>query len=242
MALAARRPRGDALRRLNQPGRFRDQDVTIQDVFEAIGATRPATSPTRSFTSSRLRLSGRRGVRGPVHGQDDGLRVRGDGHLPDGRVMVPAVLGQKARWPAGRAPHSPGPRQRPPPKQMITRESLAPRSPRLRFGRLHERRAAPAWPWPAKPGSSRDRRLRSRLAPDPATRGHEARWGGTSRRPVPGGRGGPDPQRLIEGALLPSRVADRTGPHLGEEASTFEEPRVRWSSAPSRNRSNPRAA
>ncbi len=67
------------------PGRWRGRDVTIQDVFEAIGAHAAGDLSDAELAGARgLRQPGRRGLRGPVHRQHDGLRVRGDGHLADG--------------------------------------------------------------------------------------------------------------------------------------------------------------
>ena len=59
------------------PGRWHDRDVTIQDVFEAVGAHAAGTlehaGPRLARTAG---LPGRRRLRRPVHRQHDGDRVR----------------------------------------------------------------------------------------------------------------------------------------------------------------------
>ena len=67
------------------PGRWRGRDVTIQDVFEAIGAHAAGDLSDEELHGARgVREPRRRGLRRSVHRQHDGLRVRGDGHLADG--------------------------------------------------------------------------------------------------------------------------------------------------------------
>ena len=57
------------------PGRFRGRDVTIQDVFEAVGAAAAGTDDRRRRARAReRRVPGRRRVRRPVHRQHDGDR------------------------------------------------------------------------------------------------------------------------------------------------------------------------
>ena len=51
------------------PGRFRGRDVTIQDVFEAVGAHAVEHERRRTPRARGRRLSGRRSVRRPVPGQ-----------------------------------------------------------------------------------------------------------------------------------------------------------------------------
>ena len=78
----ARHPLAAALRRLDRPGRWHGRDVTIVDVFEAIGA-----HAAGEMTDEELReLEGsrqprRRRLRRPVHREHDGLRLRGAGDL-----------------------------------------------------------------------------------------------------------------------------------------------------------------
>ncbi len=67
------------------PGRWRDRDVTIQDVFEAIGAHAAGDLSDEDLHGARgVRQPRRRGLRRSIHRQHDGLRVRGDGHLAHG--------------------------------------------------------------------------------------------------------------------------------------------------------------
>ena len=64
------------------PGRWHDHDVTIVDVFEAIGAHAAGEHVRRGAARARgCRQPRRRRLRRPVHRQHDGLRVRGAGDL-----------------------------------------------------------------------------------------------------------------------------------------------------------------
>ena len=59
------------------PGRWHDRDVTIQDVFEAVGAHAAGTLEHAGPRLARAPgLPGRRRLRRPVHRQHDGDRVR----------------------------------------------------------------------------------------------------------------------------------------------------------------------
>ena len=59
------------------PGRFRGRDVTIQDVFEAVGAHAAGTmSDGRAARARERRVPGRRRVRRAVHGEHDGDGAR----------------------------------------------------------------------------------------------------------------------------------------------------------------------
>ncbi len=74
------------------PGRWRGRDVTIQDVFEAIGAQAAGELSAEELDGARgLCEPGPRGLRRAVHRQHDGLRVRGAGDLAAGSAMVPAA-------------------------------------------------------------------------------------------------------------------------------------------------------
>ena len=58
------------------PGSFQGHDVTIQDVFEAVGAHGAGTDDRRRAVRSRSdRVPGRRRVRRAVHGEHDGDRL-----------------------------------------------------------------------------------------------------------------------------------------------------------------------
>ena len=88
------------------PGRFQGHDVTILDVFEAVGAHAAGQDERRGARRARGgRQPGRRRLRRPVHRQHDGHGLRGDGHQPDARSsMVPAQEPTQGRGrPRGRA-------------------------------------------------------------------------------------------------------------------------------------------
>ena len=69
------------------PGRWRGKDVTIQDVFEGIGAHAAGDlSGRRAARPREPREPGRRRLRRPVHRQHDGDGVRGARHLADGQL------------------------------------------------------------------------------------------------------------------------------------------------------------
>ena len=80
------------------PGRFHGRDVTIQDVFEAVGAHAAGRMTRRRAARARgRRLPGRRRLRRPVHRQHDG---DGDdvprASSPMGAASVPATDPTKA--------------------------------------------------------------------------------------------------------------------------------------------------
>ena len=59
------------------PGRYRGADVTIQDVFEAVGAHAAGTiTDERGARARERRVPRRRRVRRPVHREHDGDRAR----------------------------------------------------------------------------------------------------------------------------------------------------------------------
>ena len=61
------------------PGRFHGNDVTVQDVFEAVGAHSARQDVRRGAARAGMRrLSVGRLLRRPVHRQHHGLRLRGD--------------------------------------------------------------------------------------------------------------------------------------------------------------------
>ena len=81
------------------PGRYKGQDVTILDVFEAVGAHAAGKITDEELQRARGgRLAGRRRVRRPVHRQHDGDGLRGARHLADGLGDGPGRLrGQEPR-------------------------------------------------------------------------------------------------------------------------------------------------
>ena len=73
------------------PGNFQGHDVTIQDVFEAVGAHAPRRHERRrSVRPGEQRLSRRRRLRRPVHRQHHGLVIEMLGIAPMGDSSVPA--------------------------------------------------------------------------------------------------------------------------------------------------------
>ena len=63
------------------PGQFQGREVTIQDVFEAVGAHAAGRMTDQEFKHARgRRLPGRGRLRRPVHRQHDGDRLRGARH------------------------------------------------------------------------------------------------------------------------------------------------------------------
>ncbi len=67
------------------PGRWRGKDVTIQDVFEAIGKhTTGEMSDDDLYELEGCASPGAGRLRRAVHREHDGLRLRGDGNQPDG--------------------------------------------------------------------------------------------------------------------------------------------------------------
>ena len=80
------------------PGRFRGRDVTIQDVFEAVGAAAAGTMIERRRARARgRRLPGRRRVRRPVHREHDGDGARVPRHQPGRAERRPRDRSGEAR-------------------------------------------------------------------------------------------------------------------------------------------------
>ena len=153
------------------PGRWRGKDVTILDVFEAIGAHAAGNMSDEDLLELEdVREPRRRRLRRPVHRQHDGLRVRGDGDLARwarrwsrrrtarrrevadevGELAV-KVLAEDLR-----------------PSKIITARVDRERDRlRLRVGRLDERRAPPARGRARGGDRAGHRRLRADLARAP---------------------------------------------------------------------------
>ena len=75
------------------PGTYQGRDITIQDVFEAVGAHAKGTIDDDELLAiERARLPDDRVVRRHVHGEHDGRRRRGARHVAAGlRRRPPAV-------------------------------------------------------------------------------------------------------------------------------------------------------
>ena len=82
------------------PGRWHDRDVTIQDVFEAVGAHAAGNAEHAGPRLARAPgLPGRRRLRRAVHRQHDGDRVRVPRHLAVRQRQRPGHRrGQGRRW------------------------------------------------------------------------------------------------------------------------------------------------
>ena len=69
------------------PGTFRGETVTIQEVFEAVGAHAAGKiSDADLHELEGVALARRRRLRRPVHRQHDGARLRDARHLGDGQL------------------------------------------------------------------------------------------------------------------------------------------------------------
>ena len=109
------------------PGHYQGRDITIMDVFEAVGAHAAGKITDQELAEHRGRGQPRRGrLRRPVHGQHDGDGVRDDGHQPDRPEPRP---GRRTR-PRPTSPSRPASwswtcsRRGQRPSDLITRESL----------------------------------------------------------------------------------------------------------------------
>ena len=142
------------------PGHFHGNDVTIRDVFEAIGAHATGRMSDEELRRARVRRQpGRRRVRRPVHRQHDGDGLRGARHLADGP--------------------EPRPRRRTRPRPQVAYEAgklvvdvlkrglrperhhhqgVAGERDRRRglLGRLDQRASCTCWRWPARSGVELD--------------------------------------------------------------------------------------
>ena len=71
------------------PGTLQGRDITIQDVFEAVGAHAKGTIDDAELARHRARrVPGHGLVRRHVHGEHDGRRRRGDRHVAAGRRVA----------------------------------------------------------------------------------------------------------------------------------------------------------
>ncbi len=110
------------------PGRFHGRDVTILDVFEAVGARGRRADDRRGARRARVGRQPRRGrVRRPVHRQHDGDGVRDDGHQPDGPVRRSGPGADEGRGrlrgrPSGDRRAAPGPAPARPHHARVARE------------------------------------------------------------------------------------------------------------------------
>ena len=247
-AVPSRRPGRHALRRLDRPRPLpRASDVTIQEVFEAVGAHAAGTMTDAELDRARgRRLPRRRRLRRAVHRQHDGDGVRGARHLA-GRAS--------SMVPADESPTSPrSPRE----AGRLVMDVLAPRtcaratsSPATRSRTRSPRSPAAAAPPTASCTCSRSRSEIGRRALDrrlrPDQRAHAAALrpeaGRRLRRPRPvRGRRRPARAEAPEAGRA-ARTSDAltvTGRTLGEIADgASETPRASASCGRSTTRSSP---
>ena len=207
------------------PGRFQGRDVTISDVFEAVGAHAPGKMTDEELRRARARRQpGRRRVRRPVHRQHDGDGLRGawasrpmarrwsrpqDADQGRGRPTRPGRLvdGRAARAACARATSSP-------------RRRWRTRSPRSRAsggstnGVLHLLAVA------TRGGRrARHRRLRPHQRAHAAAVRPQARRALRRRRPLRGGRRRRScSSACSEAGLLHEDALTVTGQTIGELA------------------------
>ena len=75
------------------PGTYQGRDITIQDVFEAVGAHANGTIERRGAAGDRARrLPDHRVVRRHVHGEHDGRGGRGARHVAARRARRPPAV------------------------------------------------------------------------------------------------------------------------------------------------------
>ena len=170
------------------PGRYQGRDVTILDVFEAIGAHNAGTMTDEELAELENVASPGAGACGAQFTANTmACAFEALGISAGGSAMVPAEDDEKAnvaerigelvmqrarRGPAPEPDHHPG--------VARERDRL-----HLRVGRLDQRRAPPARGRPRGRRAARDRRLRADLAPDAALRRPEARRPLRRHRPLP---------------------------------------------------------
>ena len=173
------------------PGRFANRDLTVQDMFEAVGRHQSGTLGNAALEIlERVACPSRRRLRRPVHRQHHGLRLRGD------RARAPQLL---RRPRALREPRPVRDRER-------HRGDAAPREEHPRPRRRHAARAsrtprasspAPAAPptagctcrrWRTRPGSSSPSRTSATSSATPRTSSTSSRaestWPRISTRPA----------------------------------------------------------
>ena len=159
------------------PGRWRDRDVTILDVFEAIGAHAAGDMSDEELRSLEdVASPGAGACGGQFTANTMACAFEALGISPGGSAMVPAEDdGQGDRGRAdrragdARARRGPAPEPGDHPRVAGERDRL-----RLRLRRLDQRRPAPARGRPRGRDRARDRRLRADLAANAAARRPEA--------------------------------------------------------------------
>ena len=211
-----------------RPGRCKGHDVTIQQVFEAVGALAAGKISEQELHELEEAASpGRRRLRRPVHRQHDGDGVRGARISPAGSSMVPAEDGAQARGRATRCGElvmdvlRRGQR----PQEVITKPGARERD------RRRSRRAA-ARRTPCCTCSRSRTRWGSRSSIDDfdasasarrccATCSRAVSYAATTSTRRAASRS--SPKRLVEAGLLHADAVTVTGRTIGEHADEAEE-------------------
>ena len=198
------------------PGRYQGQDVTIQDVFEAIGAHAKGDMTDEELTALEdVASPGPGACGGQFTANTMACAYRGDGHRADGVGHGPrrrrgAQDGRRAGRRAGHEGARRGPAPEPDHHPRLDRERDRHRRD---VGGLDQRRPAPAGAGARDGDRAHDRRLRPHLRAHPAARRPEA--GRPLRRPRPErGRGsGPAGQAPRRGGDPQARRDHGHRPH-----------------------------
>ena len=188
------------------PGRWRDRDVTIQDVFEAIGAHAAGDLSDEELTELEGCASpGAGACGGQFTANTMACAFEAMGISPDGLGDGAGDERRKGRGRAtGRAARGQGARRGPAAEHGDHARLAGERDRlRLRVGRLHKRRPSPARRGPRSRDRARHRRLRADLAPHPAARRPEARRELRRHRPLQGRRRRRDRQAAGRGGRAP---------------------------------------
>ena len=190
------------------PGHWHGRDVTILDIFEAIGAHNAGDMSDEELNELEgVASPGAGACGGPVHREHDGLRLRGAGNqrrrLGDGagrrrRQGQRRRADRRARHQRARRGHQA--EQGDYPRLFGERDRL-----RLRLGRLDQRRDPPDRARPGARDRARDGRLRADLPRDPALRRPQARRALRRHRPLRRRRRAGDPQAARRKGRAPRR-------------------------------------
>ena len=149
------------------PGHFGGKDVTIQDVFEAVGAEAAGRMTTDQRVRPRGRRLPRRGrLRRPVHRQHHGGRLRIPRSVADGQQQRAGNRSSQGRDCQGgrRARRGPGSARRP---SATHPDALTPSRTPSRRSRPQAARPTPCctcWPSRAKPASTLDLETFNRIS------------------------------------------------------------------------------
>ena len=210
------------------PGTYKGKKVTIQAVFEAVGAYSKGDMTFDEVREHRERREPRRGsLRRPLHGEHDVLVHRGDGHDAAGRLDAcrPSTAARcRRRIEAGRRVVRTARREHPPARHHDPRGVPERDLGGAGDGRLDERRAAPSWRSPTRPGRVDHGRLRRLERKRPCI--GDMLPGGRYVDARPGAGGRPADRaaaRCIEAGLFDGEPEDVTGGTFGENLDKFHE-------------------